>query len=112
MFAQFLRRYFSEELFSAFSSAVFSPLVSLVLPGLTAISSWYVFMMRSMAFRELVQKNHSETAFLLMLLSIFIGIIIDDLGMRVESCWFDRQRDARTKGLNFAEWWGICASRL
>lgn len=29
---------------------------------------------------------------------------IDDLGMRIESCWFDRQCDARTKGLYFAEW--------
>jgi hypothetical protein len=94
-----------KELFSAFSSAVFFPLVSLVLPGLTAISSWYVLMMRSVGVRELVQKNHSETAFLLMLLFIFVGTIIDDLGMRIESCWFDHQRDARTKGLHFAEWW-------
>jgi len=94
-----------KELFSAFSSAVFFPLVSLVLPGLAAISSWYVLMMRSVGLRELVQKNHSETAFVLMLLSIFVGTIIDDLGMRIESCWFDRQRDAKTKGLHFAEWW-------
>jgi hypothetical protein len=94
-----------KELFSAFSSAVFFPLVSLVLPGLTAISSWYVLMMRSTSLRELVRQNHSETAFVLMLLSIFLGTIIDDLGMRIESCWFDRQRDAKTKGLHFAEWW-------
>jgi hypothetical protein len=94
-----------KELFSAFSSAVFFPLISLVLPGLTAISSWYVLIMRSVGLRELVQKNHSETAFVLMLISIFVGTIIDDLGMRIESCWFDRQRDAKTKGLHFAEWW-------
>jgi hypothetical protein len=94
-----------KELFSAFSSAVFFPLISLVLPGLTAISSWYVLIMRSVGLRELVRQNHSETAFVLMLLSIFVGTIIDDLGMRIESCWFDRQRDAKTKGLHFAEWW-------
>jgi hypothetical protein len=93
-----------KELFSAFSSAVFFPLVSLVLPGLTAISSWYVLMMRSTGLRELVRQNHSETALVLMLLAIFVGTIIDDLGMRIESCWFDRQRDAKTKGLHFAEW--------
>jgi hypothetical protein len=93
------------ELFSAFGSTVFFPLVSLVLPGLTAISSWYVLMMRSADFRELVRQNHSETAFVLMLLSIFVGTVIDDLGMRIESFWFDRQRDARTKGLHFEEWW-------
>jgi uncharacterized membrane protein YwzB len=94
-----------KELFSAFGSAAIFPLVSLVLPGLTAISSWYALMMRSVGFRELVKQNHSETAFVLMLLSIFIGTIVDDLGMRIESCWLDRRRDARTKGLHFAEWW-------
>jgi uncharacterized membrane protein YwzB len=94
-----------KELFSAFGSAVFFPLVSLVLPGLTAISSWYVLMLRSVGFRELVKQNHSETAFILMLLSIFVGTIVDDLGMRIESCWLDRQRDVRTKGLHFEEWW-------
>jgi hypothetical protein len=94
-----------KELFSAFSSAVFFPLISLVLPGLTAISTWYVLIMRSTSLRDLVRQNHSETAFVLMLLSIFVGTIIDDLGMRIESCWFDRQRDAKTKGRHFAEWW-------
>ena len=47
----------------------------------------------------------NQTAFVLMLLSIFVGTIIDDLGMKVESCWLDRQREAKTKGLHFAEWW-------
>jgi hypothetical protein len=94
-----------KELFSAFGSAVFFPLISLVLPGLTVLSSWYVLLMRSADFRELIRQNHSETAFVLMLLSIFVGTVVDDLGMRVESIWFDRKRDARTKGLHFEEWW-------
>jgi uncharacterized membrane protein YwzB len=94
-----------KELFSAFGSAVFFPLISLVLPGLTAVSSWYVLAMGAIDFRQLVQQNHSETALLLMLLSIFVGTVIDDLGMRIESFWFDQRRDARTKGLHFQEWW-------
>lgn len=94
-----------KELFSAFGSAVFFPLISLVLPGLTALSSWYVLLLRWPDFGELVKQNHTEAAFVLMLLSIFVGTVLDDLGMRVESIWFDRQRDARTKGLHFEEWW-------
>jgi len=94
-----------KELFSAFGSAVFFPLVSLVLPGLTATSSWFILLMGSADFREMVKQNHTETAFVLMLISIFVGIVIDDLGMRIESLWLDRQRDTRTKGLHFEEWW-------
>jgi hypothetical protein len=94
-----------KELFSAFGSAVFFPLVSLVLPGLIATSSWFVLLARSERVHELIRQNHTETAFVLMLISIFVGTIIDDLGMRIESYWLDRQRDARTKGLHFEEWW-------
>ena len=94
-----------KELFAAFGSAVFSPLVSLVLPGATAISAWFVLMLRSAQVREIAGKNHTETAFVLMLASIFGGIVIDDIGMRIESHWLDHQRDARTKGLHFEEWW-------
>src|SRR5579859_4456255 len=94
-----------KELFSAFGSAVFFPLVSLVLPGLTATTSWFVLAMRSQAVQSIVARNHTETAFVLMLIWLFIGIVIDDLGMRVESLWLDRLRDAKTKGLHFQEWW-------
>ena len=94
-----------KELFSAFGSAVFFPLVSLVLPGLTAIAPWFVFLMGSPDFQDMVKQNHTETAFVLMLISIFVGIVLDDIGIRIESIWLDRQRDARTKGLHFVEWW-------
>jgi hypothetical protein len=33
-----------KELFSAFSAAVFYPLVSLAMPGLAAISGWFVLL--------------------------------------------------------------------
>jgi hypothetical protein len=94
-----------KDLFAAFGSAVFFPLVSLVLPGLTAIAPWFVLLMQSPSVQGLVSHNHTETSFVLMLISVFVGIIIDDLGMRLESLWLDRKRDARTKGLHFAEWW-------
>ena len=94
-----------KELFSAFGAAVFYPLVSLVLPGLSAISAWFLFSMNGNAFRAMAGGNHTETAFVLMLLSIFVGTIIDDLGMRLESDWLDRRRNQRTGGIHSAEWW-------
>lgn len=94
-----------KDLFSAFGSAVFFPLLSLVLPGLTAISAWFVCLMTSSGFRLLASRNHTETAFVLMLLSIFVGTVMDDLGMRIETLWLDRKRNKRTGGLHAAEWW-------
>jgi hypothetical protein len=94
-----------KELFSAFSAAVFYPLISFVLPGLTAISGWFLLSFHFDSFRWVVSHNHTETAFTLMLLSIFLGIVIDDIGMRIESLWLDRRRDARTCGTHHQEWW-------
>jgi len=94
-----------KELFSAFSAAVFYPLVSLVLPGLTAIIGWFFYFMNHFAFRLTVSQSHTETAFILMLLSIFIGTVIDDLGTRLESAWLDRCRNRRTRGAHEEEWW-------
>lgn len=94
-----------KELFSALGSAVFFPLVSLVLPGLTAIAPWFLCLMEVPLVRGVVEPNHTETAFVLMLASIFVGIVVDDIGIRIESLWLDRQRDARTKGRHFSEWW-------
>jgi hypothetical protein len=73
-----------KELFSAFSAAVFYPLVSLALPGLTAISGWFVYLMGQPGFRGLVGRNHTEAGFIVMLNSIFVGTVIDDLGTRLE----------------------------
>jgi hypothetical protein len=94
-----------KELFSAFSAAVFYPLVSLVMPGLTALTCWFLLLTTKTQFRSLVGRNHTETAFVLMLLSIFVGTVIDDLGTRLESTWLDRARNARTGGAHREEWW-------
>lgn len=95
-----------KELFSAFTATVFYPLVALVLPGLTAISAWFMYLVRRPTLKELVSRNHTETAFVLMLLAIFAGTVIDDLGMRIESTWLDPKRQRRTSGRHTEEWWG------
>jgi len=94
-----------KELFSTLHANVFNGLVSLVLPGLTAISTWFLWLMKAERLREMAARNHAETALVLMLLSIFCGLIVDDIGIRVETLWLDKRREARTNGLHFEEWW-------
>jgi hypothetical protein len=94
-----------KELFSAFGAAVFYPLVAVALPGLTAISGWFFYLVQRSPINILVSRNHSETALVLMLLAIFVGNVIDDLGMRLESAWLDPGRDRRTGGRHSQEWW-------
>jgi len=95
-----------KELFSAFSTAVFQHLVSTVLPGLAAIAGWFLFLTTLPSFSQLVARNHTETAFITMLLSIFAGTIIDDLGARLERAWLDRLQKKRADGqLLEQEWW-------
>lgn len=94
-----------KELFSSLSATVFYPLESLVLPGLTAISAWFVLFAQSPSLDALITRNHTETAFVLMLLAIFVGTVVDDLGMRVESLWLDTRRDRVTLGSHSQEWW-------
>ena len=52
-----------------------------------------------------MSRNHAETAFVLTLLAIFVGTVIDDLGMRIENRWLDQSRERRTSGLHSQEWW-------
>ncbi len=94
-----------KELFSIFSGAVFYPFVSLGLPGLTATIGWLIYFMSFPSFRVAVGKSHTETAFALMLLSIFVGTVIDDIGTRLESICLDRWRNSRTHGKHQEEWW-------
>jgi hypothetical protein len=94
-----------KELFSAFSAAVFYPLVALAFPGLTAISAWFFYLAQRPAVNALIGRNHTETAFVLMLVAVFAGNVLDDVGMRVESVWLDHRRDRRTAGRHTMEWW-------
>jgi hypothetical protein len=87
-----------KELFASLWATVFNPLVSCVLPGLTAISAWFVFFAQCPSLDALITRNHTETAFVLMLLTIFVGTVVDDLGMRIESLWLDAERERRTHG--------------
>lgn len=94
-----------KELFSSLTATIFYPLVSVAFPGLSAISAWFVLFAQRPPLRELVQKNHTETAFVLMLIALFTGTVIDDLGMRIERGLLDAGRERRTGGMHGKEWW-------
>lgn len=81
-----------KEIFSAFGSEVFRPLATIVIPGAMAISAWFVVLLqRFPSFRNLAEANHTETALLLALASIASGLLVEDIGSRIESRWFDKK---------------------
>lgn len=81
-----------KEIFSAFGSEVFRPLATIVIPGAMAISTWFVVLLqRFLTVRNLAEANHTETALLLALASIAAGLLVEDIGSRIESRWFDKK---------------------
>lgn len=79
--------------FSAFTSEVFRPLVTLLIPGAIAISTWFVALLwRFDTLRKLVTNNHAEVSLILVLTMTFAGLVLEDFGAHVESL-FDDWRD-------------------
>jgi hypothetical protein len=90
---------------SAFQSEVFRPLVTLLIPGALATSSWaMVLVWKFPALQVLISRNHTETAWVLFLIITAAGIIIEDWGARVESA-LDRRANKRTGGKHYENWY-------
>jgi hypothetical protein len=71
---------------------VFRPLATIVIPGAMAISAWFVVLMqRYPSFRNLAAANHTETSLLIALASIASGLLVEDIGSRIESSYFDKR---------------------
>ena len=90
--------------FSAFTSEVFRPLVSILIPGAIGVSTWVIAILWQFeALKSLAEKNHTETAWVLLIAMIFAGVFFEDLGSHVESV-LDERADRRSKGEHFATW--------
>jgi hypothetical protein len=90
--------------FSAFTSEVFRPLVTLLIPGAIGISTWFVGLLWHFPnFRCLVYKNHTETGLILFLATTFVGLVLEDFGAHVETL-FDSLRDKDSKK-QFENWY-------
>jgi hypothetical protein len=95
-----------KEIFSAFGSEIFRPLVTIVIPGAMAISVWFVVLLQKFTLlRALVEANHPETTLLLTLASIAAGLLVEDIGSRIESSYFDKRLGAKPAFSNHVEEW-------
>jgi hypothetical protein len=82
--------------FGAFTSEVFRPLVTLLIPGAIAISTWFIgCVWHFPSLKGLVAGNHAETGLVLVLAMTFAGLALEDMGARVETR-LDNKRDAKT----------------
>jgi hypothetical protein len=89
--------------FSAFTSEVFRPLVTLLIPGAIAISTWFVGLLWHFHdLRTLVFNNHAEVGIVLVLGMTFAGLVLEDMGARVETL-FDARRE-KIGGKQFENW--------
>lgn len=94
-----------KELFAAFNADFFRALATLIIPGSIALSSWSVeLVLRFERLKELVSNNHIETAFVLFVLVVFIGLVIEDIGSRIEA-FMDGRADKATNGQQTKDWY-------
>src|ERR1041385_6491781 len=94
-----------KELFAAFNTDFFRALTTLIIPGSVAISTWTVHLLLAFAsLKRIFDTNPVERAFVLFMVTIFAGFIIEDMGSRVESL-MDRRADRESKGQHSSEWY-------
>jgi hypothetical protein len=90
--------------FSAFTSEVFRPLVTLLIPGMIGISTWFVALLWAFpSIRLLVGRNHTESSLVVLVAMIFAGMVFEDFGSRWEE-WLDRRADKATDGEHAKTW--------
>jgi hypothetical protein len=90
--------------FSAFSSDVFRPLATLLLPGAVGLTTWVIAVMwRFPVLKNLAAENHTETGFILFFAMVFAGMVFEDFGARWEVL-LDYRADGRTDGQHTKNW--------
>jgi len=88
--------------FSAFTTDVFRPIATILIPGAIAISTWFIGLVwHFVAIRDLT-SNHTETSLVLLLAMIFGGMVIEDVGSTYESRLDDIAKN--TRGEHEEEW--------
>jgi len=91
--------------FSAFTNDVFRPLATLLIPGAIGISTWFIALVWHFPqLGDLVRANHSDTGLVVLLVTIFAGMVFEDFGARWE-VQLDRWADRRTSGEHTKNWW-------
>jgi hypothetical protein len=81
-----------KELFSAFNTDFFRALTTLIIPGALAVSTWSIQLVLTFGpLKNLIKDNHVESALVLFIAVVFVGLVIEDIGARIESL-LDTQR--------------------
>lgn len=95
-----------KDIFSAFGNEVFRPLVTLLLPGAVALSTWMAIILnRYPGLRKFGADYSTEASLLLLCAALFAGMVIEDFGSRLESR-FDAVLNKETKGALAQVWSG------
>ena len=95
-----------KDIFAAFGNEVFRPLVTLLLPGAVAISTWLAILIdRYPGLRKFGSEYSTEASLLLLCAALFAGMVIEDFGSRLESR-FDVLLNKQTKGALAQAWSG------
>ena len=94
-----------KEVFSAFGIEVFRPLMTLLAPGSVALFPWVVALMqRNATVYALINNNRTESSLLLVLAAVIIGMLLEDVGSRIETHIFDRDLNRLTSGMHTTNW--------
>lgn len=76
------------DLATAFKSEVFRPLVTLILPGATALAPYVILLREQEIGVRQFWNDHTTAAFIVIALAaIAIGRIFETLGARIEALW-------------------------
>jgi hypothetical protein len=91
--------------FSAFTSDVFRPLATLLIPGAIGVTTWFLALVWQFpSLKSLVVRNHTDTGFVLLLVTVFAGMVFEDFGARWE-VQLDGWADHRTDDEHTRNWW-------
>lgn len=92
-------------LFAAFQSEVFRPLVTLLIPGVFGMSSWIMVLFWKYPYlKALALANCVETAVILFFVIPAAGMMIEDLGARFET-YRDGKLNTKPKGEHLRIWY-------
>jgi hypothetical protein len=74
-----------KELFSAFQTDVFRPIVTLIIPGALATTTWFIALLWAFpTVKDLTLRNTTEASLILVLVMLAIGLICENIGSLVE----------------------------
>jgi hypothetical protein len=89
--------------FSAFTTDVFRPIATILIPGAIAISTWFIGLVWHFAAIRDLTSNRTETSLVLLLAMIFGGMVVEDAGSTYESR-LDNIAKNTTHGKHEEEW--------